>query len=154
MVRPQPCSHATGFLGLYSQSLRWAARLSNFVTAVHPCDALSHFIDSRESRFLRILGTGCKIYLIESQMDDHNKRTETPHKCVIVQRRGVTYHHTDKSQLLEWFSYLFNHEKGTIIPTSLFPKDKWTIPLYTEWKLFSLELNVSKLWIRSTLYIQ
>ena len=59
-------------------------------------------------------------------------KAKTPHTCVIVQRRGVAYHHTDKSQLLECFSYLFTNEKGTIIPASLFPKEKWTIPLYTE----------------------
>ena len=85
--------------------------------------------------FLGFLAQAAKyilVNLIESHMGDYNKGTEIPHTCVIVQRRGVTYHHTDKYQLLECFSYLFTNEKGTIIPTSLFPKDKWTIPLYTK----------------------
>ena len=77
-------------------------------------------------------------------MGDHNKGTDTPHTCVIVQRRGATYHHTDKSQLLKCFIYLFTNEKGPIIPTFLFPEDKWITSLYAIWKLgtFNLELNV------------
>lgn len=58
IIRLHPCSHGIGLFGLNSQSSRWDARLSSFMTVWQPKLTLSQFMQSRANRFLNILGTG------------------------------------------------------------------------------------------------